>query len=325
MVKPAILARARDREGFGYIQGMRNGYIVVDGHAHVFSSQPVAAKIMDSFNERFAIDFDNSGDGTVENLLAGMGENGIDLTVLANFAGPRFIHETNLWTLATARAHPAKRDLAACGLIPLVSFCPELLAEHNSDTLFADYLARGARGVKLHPMSQGFDAGDAVMLPVYALAGQHGLPVVFHCGRVSNARINEYSDFDRLIDIVDEFPDTDFVLTHMVDGNEHDLLEAARRPNVWFDTSIVVSGHAALLAVNEPSWQDDERFVAIVAKVGARRFLFGSDHPWGAAAADLARFLAMPLDDADKRMILGTNALGLFLRETVANPENTPR
>jgi len=283
---------------------MRNGYRIVDGHAHIFPDGDISAKIMTSFNERFLIPFPPAGNGTVDALLDDMRNAGIDFTILANFASDRFLHENNLWTLSLARFSP--------NLVPLVSFSPNLLAEHSVDSLFAAYLAQGAKGIKLHPMAQSFDPGDPVILPVYSLAGQHGIPVVFHCGRVANARLNGWSDYEVLLPLIEAFPETNIVLTHMVDGSEEDLRNAARYPNVFFDTSIVISGYSHLLDSNEPSWKEDGRFVTLVREIGATRFLFGSDHPWGSARADLARFFRMPLEPDETRAILGENATRLF-------------
>ena len=291
--------------GICYIFCMRDGYLIIDGHAHIFPDQDVSSRIMSSFNERFSIAFQPAGDGTPASLLSDMRQAGIDYTILANFASNRFLHENNLWTLSLASTSPA--------LVPLVSFSPALLQDHNIDSLFAQYHALGARGIKLHPMAQEFDPADSAILPVYSLAARHKLPVVFHCGRVANARLNGWADYQILLPLIEAFGETTFILTHMVDGSERDLRDAVRFENVCFDTSIVLSGYDRILETNEPSWRNDALFVSLVRELGADRFVFGSDHPWGSARADLERFLRMPLAASEKRAILGENARRLFL------------
>lgn len=82
--------------------------------------------------------------------------------------------------------------------------------------------------------------------------------------------------------------------------------------NVYFDTSIVITGYPPLLKVNEPSWPDNEVVEYVISKVGADRVIFGSDYPWGSPGHDLNRFMEMRIEDRQKSMILGENAIKIF-------------
>src|SRR3954447_9776514 len=44
-------------------------------------------------------------------------------------------------------------------------------------------LDRGARGIKLHPRAQRFDAADERLAPVFALAAERRVPILIHGGR----------------------------------------------------------------------------------------------------------------------------------------------
>src|SRR5579871_1228136 len=44
-------------------------------------------------------------------------------------------------------------------------------------------LDAGARGIKLHPRAQRFDAGDDRLAPVFALAEEYRVPILIHGGR----------------------------------------------------------------------------------------------------------------------------------------------
>ena len=44
-------------------------------------------------------------------------------------------------------------------------------------------LARGARGIKLHPRAQAFGFGDAVAEAIFAVAQDAGVPILVHAGR----------------------------------------------------------------------------------------------------------------------------------------------
>jgi len=73
-----------------------------------------------------------------------------------------------------------------------------------------------------------------------------------------------------------------FVLTHMADGNVKDVLRLSRTyKNVYFDTSIVISGYPPIRETNKPSWLDDSIPEGVINEIGAHRVVFGSDYPWG--------------------------------------------
>jgi len=276
---------------------------IVDGHIHTFSSDEIAKKIITSFNKVYDIHFENTGTGTVNDILEKMRNNGIDYSVTANFAPPKIIHNNNLWNLQEGKNHPE--------LVPLVSFHPEM--EGSFDKILDSYINEGAKGIKIHPMAQGFDPNDNRLEPLYKRCNELSFPIVFHCGRVSNARLNSYSDIDVLLHVISRYPDIPFVLTHMADGNVEDVLNVSRQyNNVYFDTSIVITGYDALAKVNEPSWLDDKIVIDVVNAIGADRLLFGSDYPWGSPSDDLKRFLKMDLTPEQKKKILGLNAIKLF-------------
>src|SRR3954468_7470755 len=44
-------------------------------------------------------------------------------------------------------------------------------------------LDAGARGIKLHPRAQKFDAGDERLAPIFEIAATHEVPILIHGGR----------------------------------------------------------------------------------------------------------------------------------------------
>ncbi len=278
-------------------------FTVVDGHVHTFSSDEVSEKIRTSFNKIYSIEFDNPGTGTIEDVLQNMNKIGIDFTIMANFAPAKIIHKNNCWSLEMGKKYKS--------LVPLVSFHPDM--EEPMDTLMEKYIQNGAKGIKFHPMAQGFDPDDDRLEKVYKISAETAFPIVFHCGRVSNAKINNYADLDMIIPVIKKYPDVLFVLTHMVDGNIGDVFKIADMfENVYFDTSIIITGYPPLLKVNEPSWPDNEVVEYVINKVGAGRIVFGSDYPWGSPEHDLNRFIGMGIEGQQKRLILGENAMRIF-------------
>lgn len=285
---------------------MIDGYRIIDGHVHTFSSDEVSRKIRESFNKIYSIEFENPGTGTIGDVLANMERSGIDHTIMANFAPPKIIHENNLWTIKTATFD--KR------LIPLVSFHPEM--KENMRSLLEHYIDLGAKGIKLHPMAQDFSPLDKKLGDMYRGCNEAAFPVVFHCGRVANARLNEYSDLDVIRPLIEKYPSIPFVLTHMADGNVRDVVNTAECfDNVFFDTSIVITGYPSIMMTNDASWLDNDEVAGIINKIGAEKVIFGSDYPWGSPFHDIPRIMSLKLDEGQKRRIFSENAVKTFKLE----------
>jgi len=282
---------------------MIDKFTVVDGHVHTFSTEEIALRIIESFNKLYDIAFENPGSGSIQDVLTNMGRIGIDYTVMANFAPPKILHENNKWAVSVSKNHKC--------LVPLVSFHPEM--EGCLGSLLEQYIKDGAKGLKIHPMAQGFDPGDRRLDDVYRICDEVSLPIEFHCGRVANARLNAYADLDMLLPVIDKYRGIPVILTHMADGNVKDVLSISKKySNVYFDTSIVITGYPPIMNTNEPSWLDDGTVEDIVNEIGADRVLFGSDYPWGSPGHDLKRIISLKLSDNQKELILGKNAEKLF-------------
>jgi predicted TIM-barrel fold metal-dependent hydrolase len=156
--------------------------------------------------------------------------------------------------------------------------------------------ARGARIVKLHPEFQRFFPDAREAMEVYALCRELGLPVIFHAGRsgIEPARLRPYALLRHYEPAVAEFPDLPFVFGH---GGARDLPDAIaiarRRPNVWLGTS----------SLGVPFLRD------ALEALGPERLVFGSDWPFYAIAAPLAKVLLLTREDAAaRRLVLRGNA-----------------
>ncbi len=114
-----------------------DGFAIVDGHAHTYMDD-LAGKIISTFTELHMMEPTASlGKGTFGDLTRRMGENGIDLTVTANFGPVKAVDKINRWNLK-------KADELGC-IIPLVSVYPGM----SSDAL-ESLAVMGAKGIKMH-------------------------------------------------------------------------------------------------------------------------------------------------------------------------------
>jgi len=278
-------------------------FMIVDAHTHTYPSEAIANKILEPFTAFHQLEPTHLGAGTVEEVLASMRRDGIDYTILANFAPVHLLPRNNLLTLAAAREHPS--------LVPLISVHPDM----NGDLLLLlqHYIALGAKGIKIHPSIQEFVPDHPKMQEVYAFCDAHAFPVVFHCGFVSRVFLNDFADLKMLLPVIDRYRQIPIVLTHMVEGNAADVFSVAQQyPHVAFDTSIAISGKLCFKRLHDPCWQDDAFVVEVIRRVGAERIMLGSDYPFGSPIHDATRFVDMPLTDHEKRMIVGANAMRIF-------------
>ncbi|WP_433282192.1 amidohydrolase family protein [Pseudonocardia xinjiangensis] len=140
--------------------------------------------------------------------------------------------------------------------------------------LFRDALDAGARGLKLHPCS-GYSPSDPVCRPLYALAGERGVPVAVHTGPMAAPLVSTYASPIHLDEPAADFPDTTFVILHAGQRAWFPLaLDMARwKPNLYLELSL---WQGLLL-------EDEARFVGRIGEiksgVGLGRVVFGSDCP----------------------------------------------
>jgi len=118
----------------------------------------------------------------------------------------------------------------------------------------------GARGIKLHPRSQGFLLNDERLAPVFALAAERRVPILIHGGR----GLPPISD--HLERLVDAYPEAQLIIAHGGIADLADLSEAfGGRAGVFFDTSV---------------WSPID-LLDMFQRVSPEQVLYASDYPYG--------------------------------------------
>jgi predicted TIM-barrel fold metal-dependent hydrolase len=203
----------------------------------------------------------------------------------------------------------------------MVSLHPEMgygLVEH-----LKEYISLGAKGLKFHSSVQELEADNVALAEVYEYCEEISFPILFHCGLVSEETTNNYSDIEMLLPIIERYRNIPIILGHMAEGKIEDVLWLAQaHSNVFFDTSITISGLHCIKRVHDDCWQDDDVVIEVIKKIGADRILFGSDYPFGSPIHDINRLIQMDISDLDKKLILGGNAIRLFGIESNRLPTN---
>jgi len=261
------------------------GSRVIDFHTHVFRDD-VAKRAITSMSD--AVRSRPHFDGTVDGLLEVMDRAGVTVSVLAPVAtSARQVESINTWTASKI----TDRIVALGGMHP--DF-PEPGGE------IARMAALGMKGIKFHTEFQSFHPHEDRMLPIYKAAEEQGMIVLFHAG--NDPQYDTAAGSPRVFrELAAEYPGLTLVLAHMGGYQMWDEVadELLGRP-IYLDTS---------QATENLSGAD---VAALIRAHGADRVLFGSDGPWGDAAAALGalRGLGLPPEDLDR--ILWGNAAGLL-------------
>ena len=192
--------------------------------------------------------------------------------------------------LALGRAFPE--------LIPFVSVHPDVPgAAQRVD----DLLARGGRGVKLHPVLQEVPAEALSWHALLEAIGAHDLVVLTHTGDFSyylrRRPASTYASPLRFERMLSAFPRQTFVLGHSGLHQFEDALALAQR----HDNTVL-----------ETSFQHHTRIRRALDALGSERVVFGSDWPAGDPAVALKQARRAARSDDELERILHRNAQRLL-------------
>ena len=204
----------------------------------------------------------------------------------------------NGWVVDAATSHPLLTPYV--GIDPLV-LPPALLQEHLTE--MAD---RGAKGVKLHPVSQGFEPSDPRLDLLYELCSALDLVVLSHSGpghrHGASARPREFAP------VMDAHPRLRLVLAHLGGAAfEESAALADDYPQVAFDLSEIVEW------VGAPNAPSTFQMARIIRRIGADRIMLGSDFPWYNPAATADKVAALPgVGPLERAALLGETAVRIL-------------
>jgi uncharacterized protein len=200
----------------------------------------------------------------------------------------------NRWLMDTLAEVPT--------LSGFVAMDPSVLSPERNVGHLREMAERGARGVKLHPVVQKFEANDPRMHPVYQACIEMGLTVLSHTGPARGGE--SFAEVSAFAPMLAEFPGLTVLLAHLGGGKWQDTLAVAQAfPNVAFDLSEIIEW---LGAPNAPTAAE---LAQLIRDIGPERVVLGSDYPWYEPAHTAELVLSLPiLSQAEKNAILGENA-----------------
>jgi uncharacterized protein len=143
----------------------------------------------------------------------------------------------------------------------LIPFC-RLDPNGDFEASLEHWFAAGARGVKLHPVAQGFRPESPGCIRLVAHATKRGMPVLIHAGYGARPLAGPLSA------LAEGVPEARIILAHGGRGDARALAAAfAGHAAVRFDTSLATLGD--------------------LVEIPPEQLLFGSDRPYGDHASAL--------------------------------------
>ena len=257
---------------------------IADIHAHIFPHK-LAAKASASIGGFYGTHAGHLA--SVETLLPLEAEAGITHCAVSSSAtSPHQVQHINDFIASEVQAHS--------NLIGLGTLFPTM---EGWEAEVERMVALGLRGVKIHPDFQHIPTDLPEPVPMYRAVAKAGLPVLFHMG---DARY-DYSSPQRLTNLIRQVPDLIAIAAHFGGWQAWDKSYDHVQPeNVFYDTS------SSLMFLGK------ERALDFLDKLGAQRFLFGTDFPMWTPAEELQRFLDLGLEEALQAQILFGNFKRLF-------------
>jgi uncharacterized protein len=307
-----------------------SGPVQIDTHLHLYSSREEgewwkSGYQIWEYGEYDGVRF-SKDTGTLEETVAALGRGGFAHGVVLNlFAADLFRqrYESALpagldaaeraGALAEFDATVADRYVAfnrwlmdtlagVPSISGFVAMDPWALSPERNVAHLREMAERGARGVKLHPVVQKFEANDPRLYPVYRACAELGLAVLSHTGPARDGK--PFAEVPAFAPVLAEFPGLTVLLAHLGGGKWRDTLAVARAfPNVAFDLCEIIDWAGAPLAPTAAE------LATLIRDIGPERVVLGSDYPWYDPAHTAELVLSLPvLSRGEKDAILGENA-----------------
>ena len=312
---------------------------VVDVHVHLYPTPATAHWAVHSYEiweygDKPGLQF-ASASGLVDDMVARIGAQDLDHGVVVNlFARDLFrgeaiaalrpslaegerevavqaidgrlgemMVEFNTWLVDAVESIPQ--------LTPFVGVDPGVISSDANVRHLEEMASHGARGVKIHPVLQGFHPSDSRMAPVYRACLEAGLTVLSHSGGSRGA--TELAEPSAFAGVVREFPDLRLVLAHLGGSRWRQTVEFAQAfPLVNFDLSEIVQW------VNASHGPTRDELAQMILAIGPERVMLGTDYPWYDLQSTLEVLMDLPgLAEGQRQAIAGENAvriLGLAIR-----------
>ena len=168
----------------------------------------------------------------------------------------------------------------------------------------------GLRGLKLHPIHQGFFPDDPAFTPLFSKAEELGIPVLMHSGYAA-AGANTPGGGGFQLAYSRPIPHVDSLAVH----HPGLTIIMAHPAWPWIDEQIAVALHKSNVYIDLSGWAPRYIPGALIREAGSRlrkKVLFGSDYPYISPVTWLEQFEQVDIRDEARPLILRENAAAIL-------------
>ena len=168
----------------------------------------------------------------------------------------------------------------------------------------------GLRGLKLHPIHQGFFPDDPAFTPLFSKAEELGIPVLMHSGYAA-AGANTPGGGGFQLAYSRPIPHVDSPAAH----HPGLTIIMAHPAWPWIDEQIAVALHKSNVYIDLSGWAPRYIPGALIREAGSRlrkKVLFGSDYPYISPVTWLEQFEQVDIRDEARPLILRENAAAIL-------------
>lgn len=168
----------------------------------------------------------------------------------------------------------------------------------------------GLRGLKLHPIHQGFFPDDPAFTPLFSKAEELSIPVLMHSGYAA-AGANTPGGGGFQLAYSRPIPHVDSLAAH----HPGLTIIMAHPAWPWIDEQIAVALHKSNVYIDLSGWAPRYIPGALIREAGSRlrkKVLFGSDYPYISPVTWLEQFEQVDIRDEARPLILRENAAAIL-------------
>jgi len=183
-----------------------------------------------------------------------------------------------------------------CGISPLIDYSAQL------ERLQRHIAAGEASGIKLFPGHEGFYLSDSRLHPVWKLAEEYHVPVLFHSGWDNSF----YASPDEVRTVMEAHPAVKLVCCHCFYPDLQECMQMTDIPGLIFDLSSIA---------DEP--KTTNKLIPYLRELINRipdRVMFGSDYASCERMPHLQMMERLELPAEIRRKVMSENALSLYFR-----------
>ena len=273
--------------------------MIIDFHTHIFPDK-IASKTIESLGAIAGVRA--ATDGTLQGLLSSMEIAGIEKSVIMPVCTkPEQFEKINNFAKKINDTYEGK-------LISFGGIHPDC---ENPKEKLKHIKSLGIPGIKIHPDYQRVMIDDVRFMRIIEHANELGLMILTHAGIDIGLPEPVHCPPEKMRKVLDTLKPQKMILAHMGGWKQwKEVYECLAGENIYLDTAFMFGVWDA--SMEDRDYIGKEMFMKIIQKHGTDKILFATDSPWSNAVKGIDYIRKLPINEKEKSMILGSNALALL-------------